>query len=674
MNTVHDFERAWAKILRWKEQSIKLQTEKLQKELEEAKYRYDLREKFFQTGEIDAAVPKYIAESWKRCVQYGLDPSNCGFGKTIDENEFLHIREVNGDLIRIARPIMIMLHETLTPVTNLINLCDNKNNILEIVGNKEIVEDYATVNFKVGANWDEAIVGTNARSSCIIEDKPCIVRGEEMYAKLLADAGIAASPIHDHMGNIIGCLALDVDRENFNEFNLGIVKVTADFIEQQILLERNLRFMQETFNMLHDGILAIDRNNKISFINKKGCDILKISSRDVIGRDLHQIVSTPECSRLQPGIFHNLVLRLNGNSIRCVAQISPPAYIYENLNSVLTFQEEQKYANIVNKLSGNRAFYAFEDIITGDDGMKRSIRDAKKIALNNCNLLITGDSGTGKELFAHAIHNFSPRGSKPFIALNCAALPRDLVESELFGYEGGAFTGAKKVGNIGKFELANEGTLLLDEIGELPIEVQPKLLRVIENGSVIRIGGNSEKQINVRVIAATNRDLKEEAASGNFRKDLYYRLNVMEVRIPPLSERVNDIALLAKHFVHKLNTEYHREISEFSGEALECLKSFKWEGNVRQLQNVITRAYYLSDGPEITLSDLPEEIRKGTAAAQRVDNISPLKSEEKKFLRNLLIEYDGNVAAVAEKLNLSKPTVYRKIKKLGIGLHNLSGE
>ena len=216
----------------------------------------------------------------------------------------------------------------------------------------------------------------------------------------------------------------------------------------------------------------------------------------------------------------------------------------------------------------------------------------------------------------------------------------------------------------------NDGTLFLDEIGELPIEVQPKLLRVIENGSVTRIGGSSEKKINVRVIAATNRDLKKEVESGNFRKDLYYRLNVMEIRIPPLSERVNDIALLANHFIRKLNMDNNREITKFSQDALDCLKNYKWEGNVRQLQNVITRAYYLSDGPEITPLDFPEEIRTDPTAERLSNDINLLKNAEKGFLINLLKECNGNVALVAEKLSLSKPTVYRKIKRYGIDLND----
>ncbi len=263
---------------------------------------------------------------------------------------------------------------------------------------------------------------------------------------------------------------------------------------------------------------------------------------------------------------------------------------------------------MVRKIAGFSSKYTFESIITNNKRMLSVIEEAKKIAENECSVLITGESGTGKELFAHSIHNSSNRCKGPFIAINCAALPKDLVESELFGYEKSAFTGASKEGNPGKFELANRGTIFLDEIGELPLEIQSKLLRVLDNHTITRIGGNYERKLDVRVIAATNRNLNEEINKNNFRGDLYYRLNVFNVRLIPLRERPEDVELCADYFLQRLNDKNQRMDKSFDKDFINLIKDYNWPGNVRELENVIQRAYYLSKDEIINYSFIPEYI------------------------------------------------------------------
>lgn len=296
------------------------------------------------------------------------------------------------------------------------------------------------------------------------------------------------------------------------------------------------------------------------------------------------------------------------------------------------------------------------------------IEEAKKIAENECSVLITGESGTGKELFAHSIHNSSNRCKGPFIAINCAALPKDLVESELFGYEKSAFTGASKEGNPGKFELANRGTIFLDEIGELPLEIQSKLLRVLDNHTITRIGGNFERKLDVRVIAATNRNLNEEINKNNFRSDLYYRLNVFNVRLIPLRERTEDIELCADYFLQRLNDKNQRMNKSFDKEFINLIKDYNWPGNVRELENVIQRAYYLSKDEIINYSFIPEYINgniKEEEIKDKKEKSKPptLEEMEKNLIIQALKYCNGNVVNASKIIGIGKSTLYRKIEK-----------
>lgn len=320
------------------------------------------------------------------------------------------------------------------------------------------------------------------------------------------------------------------------------------------------------------------------------------------------------------------------------------------------------------KIAGFSSKYTFESIITNNERMLSVIEEAKKIAENECSVLISGESGTGKELFAHSIHNSSNRCKGPFIAINCAALPKDLVESEFFGYEKSAFTGASKDGNPGKFELANKGTIFLDEIGELPLEIQSKLLRVLDNHTITRIGGNYERKLDVRVIAATNRNLNEEINKNNFRSDLYYRLNVFNVRLIPLRERPEDVELCADYFLQRLNDKNQRMDKSFDKDFINLIKDYNWPGNVRELENVIQRAYYLSKDEIINYSFIPEYINgniKEEEIKNKKEKSKPLTLEEmeKKLIIQALKYCNGNVVNASKIIGIGKSTLYRKIEK-----------
>jgi transcriptional regulator with PAS, ATPase and Fis domain len=314
------------------------------------------------------------------------------------------------------------------------------------------------------------------------------------------------------------------------------------------------------------------------------------------------------------------------------------------------------------------------------------MRTIEKVAVTPSTVLITGESGTGKELVASALHNQSPRKDKPFIRINCAAIPRDLIEAELFGFEKGAFTGAVS-SKPGRFELADGGSLFLDEIGEIPLEMQVKLLRALQESEFERVGGVTTTRVDVRLIAATNRDLRAEIAAGRFREDLFYRLNVVPIELPPLRDRAEDIPALVEHFLQKYSKRLNKRVEKVSDGAMACLVSYTWPGNIRELENVMERAVVFSEGGLITPDELPDQVRKtpdsaldsqdlesdrGTKNELPLTPIGPLKeivrqhteSLEKDLITRALEETGGNVTQAARKLAISRKSLQNKMKEL----------
>jgi DNA-binding NtrC family response regulator len=315
------------------------------------------------------------------------------------------------------------------------------------------------------------------------------------------------------------------------------------------------------------------------------------------------------------------------------------------------------------------------DMIGSGPAMQRVFELVKKVAPANASVVITGESGTGKEVVARAIHSLSTRKEKPFVALNCGAIPHTLIESELFGYERGAFTGADQR-RLGNFELAHGGTLFLDEIGELPLEMQGKFLRVLEERRFRRLGGKSEVEVDVRVICATNRDLKEEIKRGRFREDLYFRLHVFTIHLPPLKERREDVPLLVQHFIEKFNAETGKRVQGVSPGAMAILHDYAWPGNIRELRNTVERAMILTDGEMIDEEHLPPDMRptRPGAAMLRVPLGLQLRDVEKEYILASLQKNGGNKARTAELLGISEKTLYNKLNRYAAIARDRAGE
>lgn len=457
---------------------------------------------------------------------------------------------------------------------------------------------------------------------------------------------------------------------------------TLELDNANLALQEANTFLQSTLNNITEGIIAIDQNGMVEFLNY-GANTAWCNHEQQIRRVIREEINT-ENTLLYRLLFkkvHFQNAEMNfGKNIRYIVS---GTYIGDaekrSHKGLLIIRPIEEVKSFVNRFSGSNARFEFPDIIGKSNAICTTIHFAKKIAPSEGSIVIEGESGTGKELFAQAIHNDSNRNNGPFIALNCGVIPRELIGSELFGYEEGSFTGAKKGGKLGKFEMASDGTIFLDEIGDMPLEQQIALLRVIQERSVVRIGGSKEIPVDVRIICATNKNLLNEVHKGNFRKDLYYRLNVINMQIPPLRQRKGDIPYLYKHFLDKITAENQVSPLSIEKEALDALEKYAWPGNVRELQNMAERSYYLNKNGVIHLHDVLE-MMGGTmevpTLAQNVEGKTILESrnderiyrenEEHETLLRLLESNHGNATQTAKDMGISRTALYRKLKKYTI--------
>ncbi|WP_459195825.1 sigma 54-interacting transcriptional regulator [Wukongibacter baidiensis] len=474
-------------------------------------------------------------------------------------------------------------------------------------------------------------------------------------------------------GEIMGAIALFFDvTENDN-----LLKE----LEEQKNVSQVLNTILET---VYDGILVVNKDGYITMISKTYAKFLGVEGQSVIGKHVTEVVENTRMHIVaQTGVAeiadiqkikgdYMIASRIptikNGEVVGAVGKVlfrnvDDLNDLYKKIN--LMEQEIEEYKGELKKI--NRAKYTFGDIIGISKRISETKDLAEKASHTDSNVLILGESGTGKELIAHAIHNESGRSFGPFIKVNCAAIPSELLESELFGYEEGAFTGAKKDGKIGKFELADGGTIFLDEIGDMPLSMQSKLLRVIQEREIERVGATGNKRINVRIIAATNRNLEEMVLKGEYRQDLYYRLNVFTILVPSLTERPEDIPVLTEYFLYDLDNKYHKNINKISDKAMNHLIKYTWPGNIRELQNIIERAINLVDMTDIIdVEHLPQRI----VGKQYIRTIKSLKDILARAEKDAIIESiritNGNKTKAASLLGIGRTTFYEKLAKYGL--------
>ncbi|SES21275.1 sigma 54-interacting transcriptional regulator [Salipaludibacillus aurantiacus] len=439
--------------------------------------------------------------------------------------------------------------------------------------------------------------------------------------------------------------------------------------------------METIIEFAHDGIVMVDKEGFITMINQEYADFLEVDAEEVTGKHVTDIIENtrmhlvaetgkPEIADIQPikgdyMVATRLPIFKEGKLEGAVGKV-----LFKNLGGFKALKKRMaKLEKELDNYKGewqetNRAKYQFNQLIGKSESWLKAKNLAQKAAGTDSNVLLLGESGTGKELFAHAIHNASPRSPGPFVKVNCAAIPSDLIESELFGYVEGSFTGAKRGGKKGKFEAADGGTIFLDEIGELPIHMQVKLLRVLQEREVEKVGANAAKPIDIRVVAATNRSLEKMIQSGDFRLDLFYRLNVFSIQIPSLRTRKEDIEALVPYFLKKLSARLGKEVSVIDNRAMAALLHYEWPGNTRELENVIERTVNVVDSYEtITDKHLPEKITGMKAAEEPKTLAEQLREAEKKAIFETLQYTNGNKSKAAKLLGISRTALYEKISK-----------
>lgn len=456
-------------------------------------------------------------------------------------------------------------------------------------------------------------------------------------------------------------------------------------LSQRLEAERGeMSILKSVLELAYDGILVVDTEGRITMISDAYKRFLGVEGDALIGKHVTEVIENtrmhivaqtgvPEINDFQEirgdyMLATRIPYYVDGKLAGAIGKV-----IFRNISELHSINKkytkiEQELRNLRSEISSiHYAKYSFDQIITANAQMDTLKKQAEKIAPSRSNILIQGESGTGKELFAHAIHKASRRSDRPFVSVNCAAIPEALLESELFGYEKGAFTGADKNGRIGKFELADEGTLFLDEIGDMPLQMQAKILRVLQDGEVERVGSNRPKQVDVRIIAATNKNLKEMVAEKLFRADLYYRLNVMNLHIPPLKERRDDVILLSSHFIDRLNAQNHGKVRGIAEKTQLLMRQYHWPGNIRELRNIIERAYHIMEADqEIQPYHLPAFLK----AADPDYTGDPLKmmmeTYEKKMLLERLIYFNGNKTKTAKDLGISRMALHKKLEKYNL--------
>lgn len=434
---------------------------------------------------------------------------------------------------------------------------------------------------------------------------------------------------------------------------------------------------EAVIHSIGDGVFTVDKNWRITCFNRAAEEITGVKRSEAIGRKCHEVFKSNICKdacavqyTIETGrpVVNLTVYLTDKNQLQIPVSVSTALFRNkkgELIGGVATFRDLRLVEELRKRIEGD---YSFEDIISKNKKIREILDILPTLAVNGSSVLITGETGTGKELFARALHNLSGRAGE-FVAVNCGGFPETLIESELFGYEAGAFTGAVKA-KPGRFRMAEGGTLFLDEIGELPPTLQVKLLRVLQEKAYEPLGGVQPQKADVRIITATNRNLEEMVAEGSFRRDLYYRVNVIKIEIPPLRDRIEDVPLLVDHFMRRFSALHDKEVSSISPGAMKILMSHDYPGNIRELENIVEHGCILCRGGFIKEENLPDWLQKSTENQEAYTSLEDL---EREYILSVLKKNRWNRLATARDLNIHKTTLFRKIKKLGIHLPDQDG-
>ena len=626
------------------------------------------------------SVRAEILQSWLRCKRLGVNVYQKYATNILNRKQLEARLEQNSRLMSDSKSAIENLCRFVTGSGFIVTLSDFEGYLLSVFGDEEALNSASLGNAVPGADWSEQGAGTNSTGTALYLDKPIQIFGYEHYCICSRGWADSGAPIHDPAGKTIGAVSIGGTLDKVHHHTLGMVVATAHAIEMQLAMKAALdsvdlanQYKRTIMDSISEGLIVIDTKNYVTLVNKVSVEMLKMDERELLGTNVKAFIADKTLLGLVEKKMevtdYETEIDTGTTRLQCTLTCRPIIKAGGCDGVVIVINEITRARKLAQKIAVAEARFTFRDII-GDNLKFRSTLDlAKAASSTDSNVLLLGESGTGKDVFAQAIHNASDRKSGPFIPINCGAIPRELIASELFGYAEGAFTGAKKGGNPGKFELADGGTIFLDEIGEMPLELQTVLLRVLEQRTFTRVGGREVLPTNVRIMAATNKDLDKEANIGNFRRDLFYRLNVFSIRMLPLRERRDDIKSLAESFLSKISNKYGKAVSKIPEEVWELLSRYPWPGNIRELQNVLERAVAVANGQQITADLLPYEIINLSSKANlpiRHHDDQGYTSHEANVLKAMLEENHWNISKVSFKLGVARSTLYRKLERYNL--------
>jgi transcriptional regulator of acetoin/glycerol metabolism len=630
------------------------------------------------------ALRRLIDDSWRRCHGASVDPAIYRAPPPIKENSLHSLQTECSELLTAGTPVMAAARDFLAETGTVMVLTDQSGTILNLEGDMSTRGAAEDVHLLSGANWSELACGTNAIGTALAVGHAVQIHSAEHYCAGIKRWSCAATVVRDpYDKSILGVVDVSALTESYNRLSLALVLATAGRIENRLArLELDIRYrllegcVDRLSSMGSDGVIVFDRRGQAIKSNVRLSAVMAdlgigaaaagpegLASLSVRwNKDLETPEHLPEWVRrewLEPVIE-------NG----------------EHIGSVLTLPSRRGSAlsgsspHAVTAVGDGAGKGGFEKVIGRSDELLQAVGRARQLARSRVPVLLLGETGVGKDVFARGIHESGSPKDAPFVALNCGGFSRELLSSELFGYAEGAFTGARQGGAIGKIEAASGGTLFLDEIGEMPLDLQPHFLRVLEEGEVYRIGENKPRKVNFRLIAATHRDLRKEIHSGGFRMDLFYRVAVTSVIIPPLRERPDDLALLGEHFLTQLSQRHGMSPRTLSPAVMSLLRQYPWPGNIREFRNVMESMLLTSAKPLLDIDDVPPHLSMPLPTASPlpaepgpfddVPALGGLEHAEREVILNAIRQFDGNMTAVAREIGIAKSTLYVKLKRFGI--------
>ncbi|KAF0225427.1 MAG: Fis family GAF modulated sigma54 specific transcriptional [Rhodospirillaceae bacterium] len=632
-------------------------------------------QKFLAGGDVpNAAVRRLIEDSWRRCLDQGVDPQRGGAPLAFAGDGLYSLRQRHTELIEAARPVMEQAQEFLRESGTVMVLTDPSGVILWMEGDDSVKDNGQGISLVPGGVWDENGTGTNAIGTALASGQPVQICAAEHYCETIKRWTCSASVIRDpYDGQVLGVLDISGLTGSHNTHCLALAVTGAGRIESRLAaseMEKRARLLDVTSHRgarwVNNGLVIFDRRGRLVranedaglYLNGMGLDLKECESLNVGAPSSAVLPAWMKRDWLEPVVDRN-----------------------ERLGTVLAIPIPSRRMPVSPRAVSENAAApepgSFSEIIGTSPNLDKAKARAKQLAKLTVPVLLLGPTGAGKEVFARALHSAGSNPSGPFVPLNCGSMTRDLLASELFGYVEGAFTGARRGGMVGKFEAANGGTLFLDEIGEMPMDLQAHFLRVLEGGEVYRLGENKPRKVSVRLVAATNRDLRTEVAAGRFRMDLFYRLAVTVLHLPGLAEHKEDIPLLVRHFTEQAAQRYGVAVKLPTPEVLQAFEAYSWPGNVRELRNVVESMALLSLGAQLTMEDLPPEFMHGMAADATIStpyptdaaapvNAGRLADSECLTIIATIQAENGNFTRAANRLGIAKSTLYEKMKRYGI--------